>query len=142
MHLSCISGVCSVESPCSIGHLTQQFTRSNYALFLGFLCPDAFSPHQPSCSMHFNLSRTFMCVFHMCVLVSTVLSNTASSGPLKKQQQQQQHLFVAEPREFVFMDYQVGASYMVRATTILWQSEYQLSCSPCDSTLTLFTNAV
>ena len=78
----------------------------------------------------------------MCVLVSTVLSNTASSGPLKKQQQQQQHLFVAEPREIVLTDYQVGASYMVRATTILWQSDYQLSCSPCDSTLTLFTNAI
>jgi len=80
------------------------------------------------------------------VLVSTVLSNTASSGPLKKQQQQQQqqqqHLFVAEPSEIVFTDYQVGASYMVRATTILWQSEYQLSYSPCDSTLTLFSNAV
>ena len=42
MHPSCISRVCSVESPCSIcRHLTQQFTRSIYALFSGFLCLDA-----------------------------------------------------------------------------------------------------
>ena len=42
MHPSCISRVCSVESPCSIcRHLTQKFTRSTYALFSGFLCLDA-----------------------------------------------------------------------------------------------------
>ena len=59
-----------------------------------------------------------------------MLSNTVSSGPLKKQQRQQQQqqqqqsdgcplLFVAEPSEIVFTDYQVGESYTVRATTIL-----------------------
>ena len=48
-----------------------------------------------------------------------MLTNTASSGPLKKQQQQQQQLdscpqlFVAEPREIVFTNYQMGESYTV-----------------------------
>ena len=52
---------------------------------------------------------------------NTVLTNTASSGPLKKQQQQQQldscpQLFVAEPREIVFTSYQIGESYTVSNT--------------------------
>ena len=63
---------------------------------------------------------------------NTVLTNTASSGPLKKQQQSQQQqqqqqqqqldscpqLFVAEPSEIVFTNYQMGKSYTVRTTVI------------------------